>query len=57
MALYDVLGREVAVLHDGPLAAGAHRLALDASRLPPGVYVVRAVGAGLGLRRSVTVAR
>ena len=40
------LGRRVAVLHEGPLAAGTHAVALDASRLAPGVYVVRAVGVG-----------
>ncbi len=38
--VYDALGRRVAVLHDGPLAAGAHPFALDASVLAPGVYVV-----------------
>jgi hypothetical protein len=41
LAVYDVLGREVAVLHDGPLGAGAHTLTLGAV-LPAGVYVVRA---------------
>jgi hypothetical protein len=46
VAVYDALGREAAVLHDGPMAAGAHALALDGSALAPGVYVVRAGGAG-----------
>ena len=41
LAVYDALGREVAVLHDGPLAAGAHALTLDTSGWSPGVYVVR----------------
>ena len=39
--VFDVLGRRVAVLHDGPLAAGAQTLALDASGLSPGLYVAR----------------
>jgi hypothetical protein len=47
VALYDALGRTVAVVHDGPLGAGTHRLALAASSLAPGVYVARAV-AGTG---------
>ncbi|MEL6616302.1 MAG: T9SS type A sorting domain-containing protein, partial [Bacteroidota bacterium] len=41
LAVYDALGREVAVLADGPLAAGAHRAAFDATDLPAGVYVLR----------------
>jgi hypothetical protein len=48
VAVFDVLGRRVAVLHDGPLGAGAHRLRLDASALPAGVYVVRAASASHG---------
>ena len=39
--VYDALGRRVATLHDGPLAAGAQTLALDASGLSPGPYVAR----------------
>lgn len=43
VAVLDLLGREVARLHDGPMASGTHVLPFDASRLPSGVYVVRAV--------------
>jgi choice-of-anchor B domain-containing protein len=57
VAVYDVLGREVAVLHDGPLAAGAHELRLDGSDLPAGSYVVRAAGVTFEAARSVTVVR
>jgi hypothetical protein len=39
-ALYDVLGRRVAVLASGVFPAGRHTLALDGARLPSGVYVV-----------------
>ncbi len=57
-AAFDVLGRRVALLHEGPLAAGRHRLVLGAG-LPAGVYVVRAVvesGASAAvLSRRVTV--
>ncbi|HLA63626.1 MAG TPA: T9SS type A sorting domain-containing protein, partial [Rhodothermales bacterium] len=57
VGVYDALGRQVALLHDGTLAAGPHTLALDAARLPTGAYVVRATadGALVALRR-VTVA-
>ncbi|MEO1077722.1 MAG: T9SS type A sorting domain-containing protein, partial [Bacteroidota bacterium] len=42
VAVYDVLGRQVALLQDGVLAAGRHDLNFDASRLASGVYLVRA---------------
>jgi hypothetical protein len=54
----DALGRRVALLHDGPLAAGAaHRLAFEGSGLPSGVYVVRVVGEGFGDARVLTLTR
>ena len=56
-ALYDVLGRRVAVLHDGALAAGAHTLAVDASSLPAGVYVARVAGPGVAASVTLTVVR
>ena len=57
VALFDVLGRRVMVLHEGPLAAGSHALMLDGSGLPSGVYVVRASGEGFTAARRVTVVR
>ena len=56
VAVQDVLGREVAVLHDGPLGAGEHAFALPAE-LAPGVYVVRASTGGVASARTVTVVR
>lgn len=45
VSVYDALGREVLVLHDAPVAAGAALpLRLDSRPLPAGLYVVRAVG-------------
>ena len=41
LAVYDVLGREVAVLAEGVLAPGDHPLTLDGARLAAGVYFVR----------------
>ncbi len=60
--VYDALGRRVAVLHDGPLGAGAHAFAFDAAQVPPGVYVVhirvsRSDGAAWTEVRRVTIAR
>ncbi len=41
LAVYDVLGREVAVLLDGPVEAGTHDIALDARGLASGTYIYR----------------
>ena len=46
LAVYDVLGREVARLVDEEQAAGAYRVAFDGGDLPAGVYVVRLSAAG-----------
>jgi hypothetical protein len=40
LAVQDVRGREVAVLLNGPMAAGTHARALDAGTLPAGSYWV-----------------
>jgi hypothetical protein len=41
LAVYDLLGREVAVLHEGLLEAGEHAFAFDGTMLPSGVYLAR----------------
>ncbi len=57
LAMYDVTGREVAVLAEGALAAGAHTATIDSAGLAPGVYVLRLAGeAGVATSR-VTIAR
>jgi len=40
-AVFDALGRRVALLHDGHVAAGTYPLTFDAVSLPPGLYVIR----------------
>jgi hypothetical protein len=56
--VYDALGRQVAVLHEGPIAAGQNRqLALDATTLAGGTYFVRVVGETFTDVRQVTVVR
>lgn len=43
--VFDLLGRRVALLHDGPLAAGTpHSFTFDAGHLPTGRYLLRAHG-------------
>ncbi len=42
MAVYDARGREVAVIHDGPLAQETQRWALPVASWAAGTYVIRA---------------
>lgn len=54
----DALGRRVAVLFEGAVAAGhAVPVAFDARALPAGLYVVRATGDGFALRQTLTLLR
>lgn len=55
--VFDLLGRRIQMLHDGTLAAGTHPLTLDASRLPGGLYVVRARGISAQATRRLVVQR
>ena len=41
LTVYDLLGREVAVLLDGLMPAGTHRVRFDGETLAPGVYFYR----------------
>ena len=41
LAVYDVLGREVAVLVDEEVAAGPHEAVFDGAALPSGIYLYR----------------
>ncbi len=56
LTLYDVLGREVALLAEGTFSAGRHEVTLDAARLRAGVYVARLrTGSETTSRRVVVV--
>ena len=57
VTLYDVLGRPALVLDGGALAAGTHRVDLDVSALPAGLYLARLVSEGGVADVAVTVAR
>jgi endonuclease/exonuclease/phosphatase family metal-dependent hydrolase len=41
LSIFDILGREVAVLVDGVMSAGSHQATFDATGLSSGVYIVR----------------
>jgi len=55
--VFDVLGRRVARLHDGVVAAGVHPFTFDARGLPSGFYVVRAVTDEAMATRRLTLLR
>ncbi len=57
LAVYDVLGREVAVLVDGPLEAGEHHVVFEATGLAAGTYVYRLVVGGTAQAGRMTLAR
>ncbi|NNF58763.1 MAG: hypothetical protein HKN04_11035 [Rhodothermaceae bacterium] len=57
LAVYDVLGREVARLHDGPLAAGRHPFVFESRSLPAGIYLIRATGPSFQATQPLTLVR
>jgi photosystem II stability/assembly factor-like uncharacterized protein len=57
LAVYDLLGREVAVVADAVVTAGEHAVQFDASRLASGVYLYRLTAAGGMVTRKMMVLR
>ncbi len=58
VGVYDVLGRRVATLHEGVLAAGSqHTFTLNGSELPNGLYLIQAKGEHFSETTRVTLAR
>ncbi|WP_456425766.1 right-handed parallel beta-helix repeat-containing protein [Rhodocaloribacter sp.] len=55
LAVYDVLGREVALLVDAVKAPGTYDVVFDARGLPSGAYLYRMRGEGFVATRSLTV--
>lgn len=53
----DLMGKEVAVLHDGFLEAGTHRFTFDGSTLPSGVYTYCIIIDGVTHTRSMLLLR
>jgi hypothetical protein len=57
LTVYDVLGREVAVLVNGTLAAGAHSVTFDASNLTSGVYMYKLEAGGMTMTKRMTLVK
>lgn len=57
LSVYDMLGREVAVLMEGPRPAGAFEQTWRATGLPSGAYLVRLTRQGRSETRRVTLVK
>lgn len=57
LQVYDALGRQVATLLDGTLAAGAYTATFDARGLPSGTYVYRLAAGGEVLTGRMTLVK
>jgi hypothetical protein len=55
LSVYDLLGREIAVLVDGVQAAGSHKVSFDASSLASGVYVYQLQANGHVITRKMVL--
>ena len=55
VAVYDVLGRQVRLLHEGLIQRYVRRITFDAMDLPSGVYYVRATGETILLIQAVVL--
>jgi hypothetical protein len=57
LAVYNLLGQQVGLLHQGPLHAGTHVFPLEARSLASGTYIVVMTCAGRAESRAVTLLR
>ena len=57
LAVYDVVGREVAVLVDGYQSAGHHEVRWDAAEHPSGVYLCRLTAGPHRVARTLSLVR
>lgn len=57
ITLYDVLGRQVAVVAEGAFGAGEATVPVPTSTLPSGVYVLRLAGEGVAASTRLSVVR
>lgn len=57
LKVYDILGREVAVLVNETLPAGAHSVTFDASNLTSGVYLYKLEAGGMTMTKRMTLVK
>jgi hypothetical protein len=57
LAVYDALGREVAILVDEPMSAGSHSVTFDAGQLASGVYIYVLTSGDVRLTHTMTLVK
>jgi hypothetical protein len=57
LRVVDILGRDIAVLVDGPMAAGSHSVTFDGSGLSSGVYLVVLEAGGMRQVRRMSLVK
>ena len=55
LKVYDMLGREVAILVNGPIKAGYHKVTFDAKNLASGMYIYRLIASNTIVTRKLTI--
>ena len=55
LEVFDIIGRRVAVLIDGPVQAGVHQVEFNASHLASGVYLYRLIAGDKVMSRKLTL--
>ncbi len=55
IAVYDMMGRRVAMLVSGPMAAGHHEVQWRADNMPSGLYLVRMQAGSFSQVRRMTL--
>jgi hypothetical protein len=55
LEVFDVLGRSVATLVDGPVEAGTHTASFEAGTFASGVYFARLTAGGISFTRSLVL--
>ena len=57
LAVYNLLGQRLSVLHEGMQAAGTHRVHFDAAGLAGGVYIYRLATPDMSIQRAMTLVK
>lgn len=55
LTVYDLMGRQIAVLVDGPKPAGGHSVTFDATGLSSGIYMIELIAEGQRVTRLMTL--